>query len=415
MKYRKGCGEDRISALAFGCMRLTKKGGAIDMEKAERELLLAIDGGVNYFDTAYFYRGSEKALGTILRSHGCRDKVFIADKLPQFYVRGAGDFDRYLKESLDRLQTEYIDYYMLHMLTDRAGFEKLLALGLDDWIRRRKEEGRIRYIGFSFHGNSASFLDILEAYPWDFCQIQYNYMDEESQAGRKGLLAAAAKGMPVIVMEPLRGGRLVTALPQNVLTAMKEHPRGWSPVEWSFHWLWDQPEVTCVLSGMNSEGMIIENLRAADASDVGCLTDSDRKFLAWVRDEIQRTTLVPCTGCGYCMPCPFGVDIPAAFRCYNLKATEGARTARLEYTKTTAFRMEGGPASLCTSCGACVPCCPQGIDIPTELKGAVRYLETPSYKMATAGYRFLNRLRKPGKQAKRGKSAKQTKRGYPND
>lgn len=395
MNYRKGCGEDKISALGFGCMRLTKKGGAIDLAKAEQELLLAIEGGVNYFDTAYFYRGSEKALGAILQKNHCRDRVLIADKLPQFYVRNGGDFDRYLTESLARLQTDRIDYYMLHMLTDLAGLQKLLDLGLAAWIRRQKADGRIRHMGFSFHGNSQSFLEILEAYPWDFCQIQYNYMDEDSQAGRAGLNAAASRGMPVIVMEPLRGGRLVTALPQNVSAAMAEHPRGWSPVDWSFHWLWDQPEVTCVLSGMNTADMIRQNLAAAEASATGCLTPADREFLDWVRGEIQRTTLVPCTGCGYCMPCPFGVDIPTAFRCYNLKATEGARTARLEYTKTTAFRMKGGPASLCTECGACVPCCPQGIDIPRELKGAVRYLETPAYKMAGMGYRFLNGLRRP--------------------
>ena len=397
MNYRKGCGEDKISALGFGCMRLIKKGGAIDLAKAEQELLLAIEGGVNYFDTAYFYRGSEKALGAILQKNHCRDRVLIADKLPQFYVRNGGDFDRYLTESLARLQTDRIDYYMLHMLTDLAGLQKLLDLGLAAWIRRQKADGRIRHMGFSFHGNSQSFLEILEAYPWDFCQIQYNYMDEDSQAGRAGLDAAASRGMPVIVMEPLRGGRLVTALPQNVSAAMAEHPRGWSPVDWSFHWLWDQPEVTCVLSGMNDGEMIRQNLRAADASAPGSLTEDDSAFLAWMRDKIQRITLVPCTGCGYCMPCPYGVDIPAAFRCYNLKVTEGARTARLEYTKTTAFRMKGGPASLCTECGVCVPCCPQGIDIPRELQGAVRYLETPSYKMAGMGYRFLNGMRKPKK------------------
>lgn len=397
MKYRQGCGGDAISALGFGCMRLTKKAGSIDLAKAAGELRLAMEGGVNYFDTAYFYRGNEKALGKILRDAGCRGQVYIADKMPQFFVRSPGDFEKFFRESLARLQTDYVDYYMMHMLTDLEGLERLLGMGLGQWIRRQKAEGRIRHMGFSFHGNAQSFLEILHAYPWDFCQIQYNYLDEHTQAGREGLLAAAELGMPVIAMEPLRGGRLAVALPESVRQRMAAHPRGWTPGEWALHWLWDQPEVTCVLSGMNDPDIIRDNLLAAEAGEPGSLTREDRDFLDWVREEIRRTILVDCTACGYCMPCPFGVDIPSAFRCYNLKATDGLPTARLEYTKTTAFRMTGGRASLCTRCGVCVPRCPQGIPIPDALEQAAGTLETPIYKMGSAGYKLLNRIRKPAK------------------
>ena len=244
-------------------MRFTKKGNAIDLEKAEREIMAAFRAGVNYFDTAYLYPGSEVLLGTVLERNGIRDQVNIATKLPQYLVRNLAGAEKYFSEELERLRTGHVDYYLMHMLTDLAQWERLKQLGITDWIREKKESGAIRNIGFSFHGNTENFLKILEDYEWDFCQIQYNYLDETTQAGVKGLKAAAAKGIPVIIMEPLRGGKLVNLLPADARKAMAENSRQWSPAAWSFRWLYNQPEVTVVLSGMNSLEMVGENVATA--------------------------------------------------------------------------------------------------------------------------------------------------------
>ena len=252
MQYRPDRQGNPISLLGYGCMRFAKTGGAIDLDKAEREILRAVELGVNYFDTAYIYPGSESALGEILARNRLRDRVNIATKLPQYLINGTAAIDRYFAEQLRRLKTDHIDYYLMHMLTDLQAWNKLEALGIRDWIDRRKAEGSIRQIGFSFHGNTEMFLKILDAYDWDFCQIQYNYMDETSQAGREGLLAAARKGIPVIVMEPLRGGKLVTMLPERARRLIGADPKGRSPAELALRWLWEQEQVTCVLSGMNS-------------------------------------------------------------------------------------------------------------------------------------------------------------------
>lgn len=214
MNYRLDRYGNQISQLGYGCMRFTRKGNAIDYEKAEKEVLLAIQQGVNYFDTAYIYPGSEECLGRILEENKCRDRVFIATKLPQYIIRSSGAIDKTFREELSRLRTDHIDYYLMHMFTDYAEWEHLQSLGIEPWIARQKAEGRIRNIGFSYHGETEMFLKILDAYDWDFCQIQYNYLDEHTQAGRTGLQAAAKKGIPVIIMEPLRGGKLVN-LPEK--------------------------------------------------------------------------------------------------------------------------------------------------------------------------------------------------------
>lgn len=390
MQYRKGCGEDQLSALSYGCLRFTKKGAGIDFEKAETEIMEAIRGGVNYFDTAYIYRGSEVALGKILEKNQCRNQVYIATKLPQFLVRSAAAFDKYFDEQRKRLKTDYVDYYLLHMLSDIASWERLVEMGIQEWIEDKKSRGEIRHIGFSYHGDTEMFLALLEVYDWDFCQMQYNYLDENSQGGKAGLQAAHKKSMPVIVMEPLRGGRLVTLLPTAARAAMEADHNHWSPAEWAFRWLWNQKEVTSVLSGMNSLDMIKENIRVAQAAFVGGLTPGDFVVLDKVKQEINDKIQVGCTGCEYCLPCPQGVDIVNSFRCLNLKYTENRGNAIKEYFKTTAGKKHPGSASMCNECGRCESHCPQQIPIRRELKRVARELETPYYKLARMVFRWLS-------------------------
>lgn len=380
MQYRKNRTGEDISILGYGCMRFSRKGNSIDLEKTEQEVMSAIEQGVNYLDTAYIYPGSEAALGEILERNNCRDKVNIATKLPQYLIKSREGIDKYFTEELRRLRTEYIDYYLMHMLTDVASWEKLCKLGIKEWIAERKEKGEIRNIGFSFHGNTEMFLKILDAYDWDFCQIQYNYMDEHSQAGRRGLQAAAAKGIPVIIMEPLRGGKLVNMIPEEAKTLIAEYPKQRSAAEWALRWLWDQPEVTCVLSGMNDRNNVEENLRIASEVVIGEFSDEDQRFIHSLKERINANVKVGCTGCGYCQPCPKGVDIPAAFRCYNELYLESKRAGRLEYMQLTALKEHPSSASYCIQCGKCETHCPQHLEIRRELKQAARELERPMYK-----------------------------------
>ena len=382
MQYRNDQTGRPISLLGYGCMRFTRKGAGIDLEKAEREVLAAIGAGVNYFDTAYIYPGSEAALGEILDRNHCRDQVRIATKLPQYLVRGKGDFERYFAEELRRLRTDHVDFYLMHMLTDVESWHKLEAAGVREWLDAKRAAGQIGQVGFSFHGNTEMFKKLLEVYPWNFCQIQYNYLDEHSQAGRAGLEAAAAKGLPVIIMEPLRGGKLVNLLPPEAKRLFAESPRGWTPAEWALRWLWDQPAVTCVLSGMNDLEMIEENCRIADEVQPGALTKEDFALLERVKTAIQQRVKAPCTGCGYCMPCPKGVDIPGAFRCYNEMFTEHERTGRREYWQVVGLRKEPAFATQCVGCGKCESHCPQHLPIRALLKEADRALRPPHYRMA---------------------------------
>ena len=382
MQYRNDQTGRPISLLGYGCMRFTRKGAGIDLEKAEREVLAAIGAGVNYFDTAYIYPGSEAALGEILDRNHCRDQVRIATKLPQYLVRGKGDFERYFSEELRRLRTDHVDFYLMHMLTDVESWHKLEAAGVRGWLDAKRAAGQIGQVGFSFHGNTEMFKKLLEVYPWNFCQIQYNYLDEHSQAGRAGLEAAAAKGLPVIIMEPLRGGKLVNLLPPEAKRLFAESPRGWTPAEWALRWLWDQPAVTCVLSGMNDLEMIEENCRIADEVQPGALTKEDFALLERVKTAIQQRVKAPCTGCGYCMPCPKGVDIPGAFRCYNEMFTEHKRTGRREYWQVVGLRKEPAFATQCVGCGKCESHCPQHLPIRALLKEADRALRPPHYRVA---------------------------------
>jgi len=382
MQYRPGAGEDMLSVLGYGCMRFTKKNGAVDLDKAEAELMRAIDGGVNYLDTAYIYAGNEQALGKILARTGCRERVYLATKLPQYLIKSVAGAEKIFREELSRLGTDYIDYYLMHMITDVAAWRKLEQLGIREWIAEKKRSGQIRHIGFSFHGNTDMFLQVLNAYDWDFCQIQYNYMDEHSQAGRRGLEAARAKGIPVIIMEPLRGGRLVNLLPRQALEAMAASGRAWNPAQWGFNWLWDQAGVSCVLSGMNSMEMVEQNLQAAAQAAVGSFTESDFACIDAVRSALNASIRVNCTGCGYCMPCPRGVDIPGSFRCLNEIPIEGRKKAAKEYWQVTALKETPGSASGCIGCGKCESHCPQQLPIRDLLRQAAAKLETPFYKLS---------------------------------
>ena len=392
MKYRKGKNGEDISILGYGCMRFSKRAGRVDMEKTEKEILLAIDKGVNYFDTAYIYPGSEAALGAILHKNDCRDKASIATKLPQYLINSTESIEKYFKEQLKRLKTDHIDYYLMHMLTDIASWEKLKKLGIEDWIDQKKREGKIKNIGFSFHGDTEMFISILDSYDWDFCQIQYNYMDEHSQAGRRGLEHAYDKGIPVIIMEPLRGGKLVNMLPQKAKNLFKKHPNGWGPAEWALRWLWDQPGVTCVLSGMNSGDMIEENCRIASEAGVGDLKSKDIAFIEIVKNVINEKMKVGCTECRYCMPCPKGVDIPGLFKCYNEMYTENKATGRHEYFQVIGLRKEAPFATQCIECGKCESHCPQHLPIRELIKQADREVRPFPYKIALGVARRFMKL-----------------------
>ena len=381
MQYRENKYGEPISILGYGCMRFTRKGSGIDLDKAEKELLLAIEKGVNYFDTAYIYPGSEAALGTILARNNIRDKVNIATKLPQYLIRNRAGIDKFFDEELSRLKTDHVDYYLMHMMTDIAEWHKLQNVGIEDWISEKKQSGAIRNIGFSFHGNTEMFLKILNAYDWHFCQIQYNYMDETSQAGREGLQAAAAKGIPVIIMEPLRGGKLVDLLPEKAKKLISMDPKKRTPAELAFRWLWDQPEVTCVLSGMNSEAMVEENCLTASSAKAGEFTKKDHALIDRIRSMINEKLKVGCTGCGYCMPCPHGVDIPGTFRCYNEMFMEHKGTGRHEFFQVIGLRKEPALPSQCVGCGRCERHCPQHISIIKELKNAEKALLPFYYKV----------------------------------
>lgn len=384
MQYRKD-----ISILGYGCMRFTHSGASIDFDKAEKEIMRAYENGVNYFDTAYIYPGSEVLIGEIFEKNGIREKINIATKLPPYLCVKSSDLNRLFEEECKRLRTDYIDFYLMHMLTDIEGFNKLKKLGFEDWVKEKKESGRIKRIGFSFHGTSEMFIEILNAYDWDFAQIQYNYLDEHTQAGVEGLKAAEAKGIPVIIMEPLRGGKLVTNLPADAVKAMDDSGRKWSPAEWGLRWLWNQSGVTCVLSGMNSLDMVDENCRIASEATENSLTDADFEVYSNVKDAILRTTKVPCTGCRYCMPCPKNVDIPNLFAAWNHMYSEGKHEARMEYFRFVALRKEKSNPSQCVGCGKCESHCPQGIDIRKKLKEAEREVFPWYYKVEAFFMRIM--------------------------
>ncbi len=380
---------DRLSLLGFGCMRLPRNGTAIDEAASEKLFIHAIEQGVNYFDTAYVYPGSEVALGKFL-AKGWRNKVFLATKLPHFLVKSAGDIDKYFNKQLERLQTNYIDYYLIHMISDMAILNKLLALGLKDWVDRRKKEGKIKRIGFSFHGAPAQFKLIIDAFDWDFCMIQYNYLDEHNQAGTAGLQYAAGKGIGVLIMEPLRGGKLVKGLPPDACTLFEKAEPGYTPAQWALRWVMNHPEVMTVLSGMNSMEQLKQNLIVAENTKPDSMSPDELVVIEKAKAILMRDIKIPCTACGYCMPCPAGVDIPACFSSYNEKYTLKQKFAWMYYMQNVGGATHyPAKASLCKNCGKCVKHCPQSIDIPHELAKVTSEFETPLFKLASAVMRMI--------------------------
>lgn len=356
MQYRTmGKTGVKVSALGFGCMRFPVcPDGTIDEPEAIAMLRKAIDSGVNYVDTAYpYHQGtSEGVVGKALKD-GYREKVYLADKLPVWLIEKEEDFDKYLNEQLTRLDTDHIDFFLLHALSRERLETRVKPFHLTKHLERARAEGKIRYIGFSFHDSLDVFKEIVDMYDWDFCQIQYNYINTDYQAGTEGLKYAAAKGMGVIIMEPLLGGKLA-ALEPHVKEAF---PAGKSDVENALDFIWDKPEVSLLLSGMSTMEQVEQNLVYADRSSIGMVTPEEAAAYVKAKEIIEKHSLVNCTKCRYCMPCPFGLDIPGIFAAYNLTATEGSAKGRAAYEK---FEVR---ADKCRTCHHCEQECPQHIKI----------------------------------------------------
>ncbi len=362
----------KASALGFGAMRLPILDGdsaRIDEPLATRMIRTAIDRGVNYVDTAYGYHqeNSERLVGRALKD-GYRERVKLATKLPCWKVEEWSDFDRLLNEQLGKLQTDHIDFYLLHGLNAQR-WPQMRDLNVLEWAQGALADGRIRHLGFSFHDQLEVFKEIVDATDlWEFCQIQYNYMDIEYQAGTEGLRYAAGKGLGVVIMEPIRGGQLAKSVPPAIQAQWDSAPNRRSPAEWALQWVWNQPEVSLVLSGMSTMEQVEENLVSADRSGVGTLTEEELALIDRVREAYRALCAIPCTGCEYCLPCPQGVAIPDVFAIYNdLAMFEDLQRAQNSYN---IFMDEDKRADKCVECGECLSKCPQQIEIPDWLKKA---------------------------------------------
>lgn len=390
MEYRiNQKNNDELSILGFGCMRFPVVNRKIDEPKATEMLELAIAQGVNYLDTAYIYHGgqSEVFLGNFLKK-GYREKIKLATKLPHYLVRKASDIDKYFNQQLQRLQTDYINYYLIHMLSDQGVWQKLVNMGIVEWIAQKKASGHIINIGFSFHGIYQQFEKLIDIYPWDFCQIQYNYLDTHNQAGTAGLRYANSKGLPVIIMEPLRGGFLVDKLPKAALVLCNDFPK--KPAVVGLTWIGNQPEVNLILSGMSSIEQVKENLMTASLMSVNSLADEDLQLVSAIKKLINKDIKVACTGCRYCLPCPYGVDIPACFAVFNEKYLIKSGNPLFKYIQNTgAATAFPGNAGLCRKCGACIKHCPQSIDIPNELTVVKQEFEGAVFKVACFGAKII--------------------------
>lgn len=377
---------DELSILGFGCMRFPMKGGSIDEARSIAMIRDAIDKGINYFDTAYFYHNgkSESLLGEAL-SEGYREKVKIATKLPPFMVSKLEGAKKIFNTQCTKLRTDYIDYYLLHMLPDKTTFDRMVSIGVMQWLEQLKMNGTIKNIGFSFHGSKTDFEQIVTAYPWDFCQIQYNYLDENNQATKSGLELAGSLGIPVIIMEPLRGGKLVNNLPEQVIKEFKDFDENRTPAEWALRWIWNHPEVTVILSGMSDEEQLAENIRIASDARENSLSKEELKVFDRVKAILLEKTKIPCTGCAYCMPCPAGVNIPGCFSAYNDKYLLGDKRNRFKYMQTLGtLAKQPAYASLCKECGKCELHCPQHIEIRKELKTVKKEMEAFWFKPVVA-------------------------------
>lgn len=380
---------DRLSVLGFGCMRLPQKKGTpgdgrIDKQRAAIQIQQAIDHGVNYFDTAlpYHMGSSEPFLGDVF-GNGLRENIRLATKLPPWQVNCHDDMDRLLNSQLKRLKTDRIDYYLLHALAQK-NWQKLFQMDVLEFLDRAKKDGRIINAGFSFHGDGQTFKEIVDAYEWEFCQIQYNFLDTQRQAGIQGLKYAAEKNLGVMVMEPLRGGNLAGRVPREVDALWKQSGLDRSPAEWALRWIWNHPEVTIVLSGMNEEAHIEENVRTASDAVPNALAPEQLKLFDKVEQTYRRLMKAGCTGCRYCMPCPAGVNIPDCFEILNnYYMFDDKKTAREFYIGRLFGVISSSPghASLCQKCGKCEKKCPQQLPIQSLLEEVVETFETPGQKI----------------------------------
>jgi predicted aldo/keto reductase-like oxidoreductase len=379
MLYRPfGRTGEKVSILGFGCMRfpvLDGDGGRIDDPLATEMLRYAIDHGVNYVDTAYPYHAgaSESLVGQALAG-GYRDKVLLATKLPCWMVESREDMDRILATQLERLHTDHIDCYLLHAL-DAGSWAKMERLGALEFLDTAKADGRIRYAGFSFHDDLPVFAPIVDAYPWDFCQIQYNYMDIEYQAGAAGLAYAADKGLAVVVMEPLKGGRLAACPPASIEAIWNKAAQKRPPVEWALGFVWNDPRVSLLLSGMSTMEQVKENVEFASQGYSGGLGRLELDLIDQVREAFRQRTAVDCTGCRYCMPCPEGIDIPLVFRSFNDAGLFDALEMERENYGIEVRVGHTAPASACAECGQCEDACPQKIEVIKEMANASQVLD----------------------------------------
>jgi len=385
MQYRtdKKSGNS-VSVLGFGCMRFPRKGmSQIDVDKTESIVLKAVQNGINYFDTAFTYGGSEEILGQIIHKHNLRDKIFLATKLPLIQFKKYRDFNTFFNIQMDRLQTDFIDYYLLHNLSDTGLWRSLCELGIEKWIAEKKESGQIKNIGFSFHGIHNEFLQLLDAFEWDFCQIQYNYINIHYQAGMAGLKKASEKGLSVFVMEPLLGGKLANGLPPKAVKIFKSVNNA-LPVAWALRWLWNQPEVTVVLSGMNEDSQLEENIKIANNAAAGMLSNDENTAYESVIRLFNASCKIPCTGCNYCMPCPHRVNIPGCFAAYNVSYTVGMYAGVQQYLTSTGVNDPriNYAASKCQKCGECEKRCPQHIRIISSLEKVAGRMESYIVKFA---------------------------------
>lgn len=370
---------DRLSILGFGCMRLPMADGRIDEPRAIAQIRSAIDSGVNYLDTAWPYHNgqSEPLLGKALQN-GYRDRVKVATKLPTWAVEKREDMDEFLNSQLEKLGTDHIDYYLVHALTGPS-WDRIEQLGVTEFLDKALKDGRIVNAGFSFHGQADDFIRIVDAYPWTFCQIQYNYLDQTFQAGTRGLKYAAARNMGVIIMEPLRGGNLALSVPPRDIAAIwagAETTR--TPAEWALRWVWNHPEVTVVLSGMNHEDQVRENLSIAATAAPNSLTEAELTLVERASGTYRRLMQVGCTGCAYCLPCPMDVNIPVCFDFFNKLHMFESDEARRLYNVMAGGMLSGGRAGLasqCVACGQCLEKCPQGIPIPDVLERVAAEME----------------------------------------
>jgi predicted aldo/keto reductase-like oxidoreductase len=321
------------------------------------------------------YTGSEEALGKKKKKNNIREKIYIASKLPLVLVKSNADFDKYFEQSIKRLRTNYIDYYLMHMITDMDQWGKLKNQGIADWIAEKKKAGQIRRIGFSFHGSCPEFLKVVDDYDWEMCQIQYNYSDENFQAGVAGLKKAAEK-MPVMIMEPLLGGKLATGLPKGAVEIFRKAKPNLSPAAWALNWVWNQPEVTLLLSGMSGMAQLEENLCIANSAKPQMLGEEDIAVYQKALAIINRSCKIRCTGCNYCMPCPKGVNIPGCFSAYNTIYSMGYVEGMKQFVTSTGLTSQRSSSpSLCIKCGKCESHCPQHLPIMAHLTKVRRRME----------------------------------------